>query len=155
MDISVPAALKSLSSAGSALKALSVWRKKARGDERAIIGELKDNLSYLDMVAEDDVDLSSVIDKISNSEYKRLSKEGFNFNSLKRQRIGSYASLHGTELSTWPGKETEDLIHSIYEKINDLKIRYPHVSKNKKYRWSVRIHNIRKRVWLLLKHVSS
>jgi len=107
------------------------------------------------MVVEDDVDLGDVIDKISTKEFKRLSKEGFNFNNLKKKKIDKYPSLIGTDLSTWNGKETEDLIESIYDKINDLKIRFPHVSKNKKYRWKARVNNIRKRIWLLLKHVSS
>lgn len=77
MDITIPAALKSLSSAGTAIKELPAWRKRAKGDSRSLIGELKDNMSYLDMVAEDGVELGTVIDKISVSEYKRLSKEGF------------------------------------------------------------------------------
>ena len=63
------------------------------------------------------------------------------------------ASLEGTELSSWNGKETGELIDSIYEKINGLKIRYPHLGAGKKYRWSVRVNNICKRLWLLLRHV--
>jgi len=155
MELTIPTALKSLSAAGSAIKDLTAWWKKAKGDSRAVIGELKDNLSYLDMVAEDGVDLSEVIDTISVSEYKRLAKEGFNFNTLKRGKISLLPSLEGTDLSSWNGKETAELIESIYDKINDLKIRHPYVKKNEKYRWSVRVNNIRKRIWLLLKHVRS
>lgn len=155
MDITIPTALKSLSSAGSAIKELAVWRKGAKGEARSLIGELKDNMSYLDMVAEDGVELGNVIEKISVSEYKRLSKDGFSFNALKRGKITKYLSLEGTELASWAGKETEDLVESIYDKINGLKIRYPHVSKSKKYRWNARVNNIRKRIWLLLKHVRS
>lgn len=112
-------------------------------------------MSYLDMVAEDGVPLGEVIGKISVSEYKRLQKADYNFNSLKRGRIAKYASLEGTELSSWSGKDTEELVESIYDKVNELKIRHPHVSKNQKYRWNVRVNNIRKRIWLLLKHVRS
>ncbi len=155
MDITIPAAIKTLSASGSALKSINLWWNKSKGDTRALIGELKDNLSYLDMVADDGVDLEEVIDKISVIEFKRLSKEGFNFNKLKKSKITKYSSLDGTDLSSWGGKETEHLIESIYEKINDLKIRFPHVSNNEKYRWGVRVNNIRKRIWLLLRHVSS
>ena len=153
MEITIPTALKSLSSAGTAIKELTAWQKKAKGDSRALIGELKDNLIYLDLVAKDGVDLGEVIDKLSVSEYKRLAKEGFNFNSLKREKIALDPPLEGTALSSWSGKETGDLIDSIYEKINGLKIRYPHVGASKKYRWNVRVNNIRKRIWLLLRHV--
>ena len=155
MSIEVPSVLKSLSAAGSAIGALNTWRKKSRGDARALIGELKDNLYYLDMVAEDGVALEAVVAKLSVDEYKRLSKEGYGFNALKRQKIAAYDSLGGTDLASWAGKSTEDLIHSIFEKLNMLKIKFPHVAASSKYRWSVRVDNIRKRIWLLLKHVNA
>ena len=154
MGLEVPAALQSLASAGTALGALASWRKKARGDARALIGELKDNLYYLDMVAEDGVALDTVVNKLSIAEYKRLSREGYDFNALKKKKIAGYDSLKGTDLSSWSGKTTEDLIESIFEKLNILKIKFPHVAESSKYRWSVRVDNIRKRIWLLLKHVS-
>jgi hypothetical protein len=154
MGLEVPAALQSLASAGTALGALAAWRKKAKGDGRALIGELKDNLYYLDMVAEDGVALDAVVNKLSIAEYKRLSKEGYDFNTLKKKKIARYDSLMGTDLSSWSGKSTEDLIESIFEKLNILKIKFPHVAESSKYRWSVRVDNIRKRIWLLLKHVS-
>lgn len=153
MNISIPSVLQSLSSAGSASKAITAWWKKAKGDSRSLINELKDNLIYLDMVAEDGLALESVIDKISVAEYKRLARDGFNFNTLKRGKIENYPSLEGSDLAAWRGKETEDLIESIYDKLNDLKIRYPHVQKSEKYRWKIRVNNIRKRIWLLLRHV--
>ena len=153
MNISIPSALKSLSTAGAAASAISAWWKKAKGDSRALIRELKDNLIYLDIVADDGVELGEVIDKISVAEYQRLAHEGFNFNSLKRGKIADYPSLQGSDLASWCGKETEGLIESIYDKINDLKVRYPHVRHSERYRWTVRVNNIRKRIWLLLKHV--
>ena len=155
MTIEVPAVLQSLSSAGSALSALTAWRKKARGDARALIGELKDDLYYLDMVAEDGVALAAVVNKLSIKEFKRLSTEGYNFNALEKKKISRYESLKGTSLSAWSGKSTEDLIESVFEKLNLLKIKFPHVAENSRYRWSVRVDNIRKRIWLLLKHVSA
>ncbi len=132
MTLEVPAVLQSLSSAGSALSALTAWRKKARGDARALIGELKDNLYYLDMVAEDGVELAAVVNKLSIAEYKRLSKEGYNFNALKKQKIARYESLKGTDLFSWSGKSPEDLIESVFEKLNLLKIKFPHMAENSK-----------------------
>ncbi|MCD6401955.1 MAG: hypothetical protein J7L73_08525 [Anaerolineales bacterium] len=155
MDITIPTALKSLSSAGSAIKALVEWNKKAKGDARALISELKDIMTYLDMVSKDEVDLDVVIDKLSISEYKQLSQSGFDFNKLKNSKIRKYPSLEGTELSNWVGKETEDLIESIYDKIKELKIRYSIVGESKNYRWNIRVNNIRKRIWLLLRHIDS
>jgi len=153
--MSIPAVLKSLSETGSAISALTGWWKKAKGDARSVIGELKDNMSYLEMVADDDVELGDVIEKISVVEYKRLAKEGFNFNTIKGGKITQLPLVEGTDLSSWNGKTTEELIESIYDKIIELKIRYPHVQKNKNYRWNARVINIRKRIWLLFKHVAS
>ena len=137
------------------MQSITSWWKKSKGDSRALIGELKENLLYLDLVAEDGVPLDNVIEKISVSEFRRLSKEGFNFNKLKKTEISNYPSLQGTDLAKWRGKETGQLIESIYAKLIDITIRFPHVSNNKKYRWGVRVNNIRKRIWLLLKHISS
>lgn len=155
MEVVIPAALKSLASAGAALKELANWRKRAKGDARAIVSEIRDNLIYLDMVTRDGVDPGEIVAKLSVSEFRRLERDGYNFNSLKRGRIAKHESLRGTDLASWAGKETADLVVSIYEKINDLKIRYPHVSKKSRYRWNVRVNNIRKRIWLLLRHVRS
>ena len=154
MDISIPMALQALSATGSAVKELTAWGRKAKGDSSALILELRDNLTYLDLVAQDGVDLGDLIDKLSISEYERLAKAGFNFNSLMRGKIANLPSLEGTDLASWRNKNTGDLIESIYGKIRDLKIRYPHVRDSKKYRWGVRANNIRKRIWLLLRQVS-
>lgn len=154
VDITLPSVLKAFSSGGAAGKSIAVWLNKSKGDSRALVAELKDNLVYLDMVADDDLELGKVIDKISFVEYRRLSNEGFNFNKLKHSNINKYPSLKGSELASWGGKETEELIVSIYDKIADLKIRYPLVSDRKNYRWKIRVNNIRKRIWLLLRHVS-
>ncbi|MGM0653666.1 MAG: hypothetical protein ACQES4_12945 [Bacillota bacterium] len=55
-------------------------------------------------------------------------------------------------MENWAGKSTEELIGSIYKKIGELKISYPHNKDNPKYRWNVRVKNIVKLIWLLLKH---
>ncbi len=99
--------------------------------------------------------LATVVSKLSIDEYKRLRNAGYAFDALKRQKIADYESLKGTDLSSWAGKSTEELIDSIFDKLNMLKIKFPHVAESDKYRWNVRVENIRKRIWLLLKHVGA
>lgn len=154
MNITIPTVLDSLAAGGSAMKRMNTWWSKSKGDSRALIGELKDNLSYLDMVVADDIPLADVIQSLSTVEYKRLSLAGYNFNKLKKSKIKKYPSLKGSDLKNWGGKRTEELVVAIYDKINEIQIRFPHVGHNNKYRWGVRVNNIRKRIWLLLKHVS-
>lgn len=110
---------------------------------------------YLDLVAEDDVQLREVVSKLSVEEFDRLLKEGFNFNAVKRKKIASIPSLQSTDLESWQGKSTEDLIFSIYDKIKDIQVKFPHTGLNPKYRWSVRVQNFRKRIWLLAMHLST
>ncbi len=152
--LSIPAVLQALSAGGAAGRALAAWGRSARGDARALVFELRDNHTLLDLVAGDEVTLDSIIEKLSTAEYERLAKAGYNFNALKRGRIRRHRSLEGTSLSAWQGKETAELIDSIYMRIRDLKLRYPLVKEHEKYRWGVRVNNIRKRTWLLLRHVN-
>jgi hypothetical protein len=153
MTLSLPAALQVFSTSGSALHVLTAWGRKLKGDRRALVLELGDNLKYLDMVADDRVPLNDVVGKLSAVEFERLAKAGFNFNTLKRGRIRAFPSLEGTNMSSWPGKTTEELVESIYDRLRDIKLRYPHLGRDESYRWGVRVNNIRKRIWLLLRHV--
>jgi len=134
MSFFVPEALSIFSSAGAALQVLVDWRKKSKGNIRAIVMELEDNYTYLKMVAFDGVPLESVIKDLSTAQYKRLAHEGYNFNNLKRKKIEGDPSFEGTQMANWTGKSTEELIDSIYKKIGELKITYPYNKKNPKYR---------------------
>jgi hypothetical protein len=153
MDLTLPTILRALADGGAALRALAAWSRRSKGDVRALVLELKDNLACLDLVAEDGVPLDQVIDRISVAEYERLARAGFDFNRLERKRIPAWPSLEGTALAAWRGKRTEELVDAIYARLRDLKTRYPHVREHPRYRWGVRVVNIRKRIWLLLKHV--
>ena len=87
VSIDIPGALKSLASAGSAISELSRWLKRSKGDSRGLLNELKNNLTYLDMVVNDEIPIHKIIDQIKTDEYMRLSLEGFDFNSLKNKKI--------------------------------------------------------------------
>jgi hypothetical protein len=101
MDIRIPTALKALSTGGAATKSITSWWKKSKGYSRALIGELSDNLSYLDRVVDGGVPLGDVADKLSVAGYRRLSKEGFNLSMLKTSQIPELPSLQGTDLERW------------------------------------------------------
>ena len=150
----IPTLLKVFDTAKSTLSAFTGWKSKARGDSRAIIEELKENSRYLWLALEEDVSLTKVVKKLSTKEYDRLLKEGFDFNNLKNKKIAKYASLKNTSLASWQGKETYMLVSNIYDKIKDLKIKYPHAKKNKILRWNFRVKNTQQRILLLLRHAS-
>ncbi|MEE4266236.1 MAG: hypothetical protein V2I56_26350 [Desulfobacteraceae bacterium] len=155
MGKATAAILSTLTSAPTLIEQFATWRKHTKGDVRALVDELKENSIYVSMIVEGDVGIAEVIDKISVAEFKRLNREGFDFNKLKRGKITRQPSVSNKELLSWVGKDTESLVTSIYDKMSDLTIRYPHAAQNKKYRWSVRVKNIQDRIGLLLMHVRS
>jgi hypothetical protein len=154
LESAMPLILEGLDKGRNALSALTAWHKKAKGDARALVSELKQNFHYLDMVVRDGVPFDDVVEKISLAEFERLNREGFNFDSIKRERIRNYPSLKGSELAAWRGKTTTTLVESIYEKLSILKLRYPFVKDSPKYNWPRRILSVRKRILLLIRHVS-
>lgn len=151
----IPLLLKAFDTATGALNAFTGWKSKTKGNARSVIEELKENSRYLWLVIEEDVPLEKVMSNLSTKEYDRLLKEGFSFNSLKNKKIGKYVSLDGTDLSSWQGKETENLVSNIYDKIKDLKTKYPLSKNSKKIRWKQRVKNVQKRILLLVKHANS
>lgn len=151
--MNIPTALSVIAAGANAARELAAWRRRTRGDARSLVEELASNLRYLDLVAADDAALSEIVGKLSTVEYDRLLRKGFGFNSLKRRKIRRMPSLDNTDLASWQGKETEELIFAIYDKLKTLIQKHPYTADNPKYRWGVRVQNIRKRIWLLLRHV--
>ena len=70
MSFNIPTALKSLASAGSAISEISKWLKRSKGDSRALLSELKNNLTYLDLIVNDKIPIGEVIDKITCEDNK-------------------------------------------------------------------------------------
>jgi len=148
----IPTIFKAIATAASGLKAFTDWRSQTKGDSRAIIEELKENSRYFWLVLEDDSAIDKIISQLDTKEYDRLCKSGFDFNALQRKKIAVYPSLNGTDMASWQGKETEQLLSNIYDKIKDLKIQYRYSKTNKKILWKQRVKNIQKRILLLLLH---
>jgi len=151
----IPVLLKAFDTTTGALKAFTGWKSKTKGNVGSVIEELKENSRYLWLVIEENVPIEKVISNLTTKEYDRLLKEGFDFNSLKKKKIEKYASLDGTDLSSWQGKETGKLVSNIYDKVKDLKTKYPLSKNSKRIRWKQRIKNLQKRILLLVKHANS
>ncbi|MCG6887939.1 MAG: hypothetical protein LJE74_12080 [Proteobacteria bacterium] len=148
----IPAVLKSLATAGSALKAFADMRARTRGEARALVEELKENSRLCWLVIEEDVPVEQIIPDLSSVEYDRLNKTGFDFDALKRKKISLQAGLQDSDLASWAGKPTRALVENIYDKIKNLKTTYRHAPRSEKRRWKTRIFNIQKRILLLLEH---
>ena len=145
----------SINEVSKVIQDINSWLKKQKGDSRALITELKDNLTYLEMVIEHGIELDEILKNLTVDAYSRLQDEGFSFNKIKNKKISKIKSLDGSDLASWKGKSTEELVVSIYDKIRDLKNSYPKLRNKPNIRWNVRVINIRKRIVLLLQHVRS
>ena len=150
---SVLPALQGLSTVAKAMSAFDAFRKGLKGDRRALIEELKENSRICFHIVRDNVDLGLSIPKFSTAEFDRLNKAGFNFNVLKRSLISHFPSLAGTDLATWPGKSTAELVQNIYDKIKTVRTAHELTPNDPMLRR--RVHNIHKRVLLLLRHVAA
>lgn len=148
----IPAVLKSLATAGSALKAFADMRARTRGEARAIVEELKENSRLCWMVIEEDVPVGRIIADLSSREYDRLARAGFDFDALQRRKISALQGLQDSDLASWTAKPTSLLVENIYDKIKNLKTTYRLAPCSEKRRWKARIINIQKRILLLLEH---
>ena len=139
--------------ATKAMASFDAFRKGRRGDARALIAELKENSRLCFHVANDDAELGRVIPKFSTIEFDRLNKSGFDFNALKRAKIPELSGIAGTDLASWPGKTTSQLVESIYEKIKNARSICEFKPESASLRR--RLFNIHKRILLLLRHAEA
>lgn len=155
MTEELPAVLKGLDTTANVVERFLAWRKRNVGDARALVEELKQNSRILWLVAEREAGLDKVVGDLSTKKYDQLLNDGFNFDSIRNRKIARYKYLQNTDLASWQGKKTSELIASIYDKIKDIKTLYPHARNSKKLRWHVRVLNVQKRISLLLRHAGN
>lgn len=150
--ISLPSILDPLFKTGAAIQEFLAWKNKQDGKGKLLVIEMQNNFRYLHMVSRKETELDKVIHEISTVQYKQLLSEGFRFSSVIKGKIKKSESLKGTSLAGWAGKEAVDLIHSLYSRIEELKVKYPYTDSSKKYNWTLRVNNILRLTMLLLNH---
>ena len=128
-------------------------KKRAKGDCRELLKEIKENSRYLWLALDGHISLAEAIAELSSEVYDRLSSEGLDFNLVQKRKISKKYKLKGTALEYWQGKNTEALVVNIYDKISDIKHVLPLAENSTKIRLRVRAINIQKRIVLLLRHI--
>ena len=144
-----------LSSGTETARAIKELLKGKKGDTRALIEELKGNLTLCWLVVERGTDPAKVIPELAISDYDRILKAGFNFNALQKKKIRRSRQLEASDLAFLIGKETDYLLINIYDKIKELRLIYKVDRKNPRIRWRMRIINLHRRMLLLVKHLQS
>lgn len=146
---------KGLSSAEETARAIQEFLKGKKGDTRALIEELKENLTLCWLVEERGTDPAKVIPELAISDYDRILRKGFNFNLLQKKKIRRSKHLEASDLAFLIGMETEYLLINIYDRIKALLKIYKVDRNNPKIRWRMRIINLHRRMLLLIKHLQS
>ncbi len=139
-----------LLTAVKAMTSFDAFSKKKSGDIRALIDELKENSRLCFRVIEDNIPHQNVIPHFSTRVFDQLNQAGFDFNALKQQKIPPFAGIEKSNLASWPGKRTAELVENIYDKIKELRSRHAFTPDAAQHRR--RIINIHKRILLLLQH---
>ena len=127
--------------------------KRRKGKSRLLLEELKENQDLCLMVLGEGTDPMLVLPKLKADYYNQLLAEGFNFNSVKREKISTREKLEKSDLSYLIGKSTGFLIEDIYDKVKELQRRFEIDKNNRKIQWRRRIINLYKRIVLLVDHL--
>ncbi len=153
MPINIPTVLEVFASTAKTIDAFKNWRNATARNSWELIEELENNSLQCWTVLDKNVPVGDIVNKLSTAEYDRLRKDNFNFNNIRKRKVYHYKSMQGTDLEFLGGKETKVLITNIYDRIKDLKKKYPFADDGAKKRWYTRVANIQKRILLLLRHV--
>ena len=135
------------------MASFDAFRKGRKGDVRALIEEMKENSRLCFRVFSDNVDIIIIAPKFTTIEFDRLNKAGFNFNVLKDAKISGYSGIEKTDLASWQGKSTAELVQNIYDKIKTIKSAVEYTPNHPTARR--RFLNIHKRILLFLRHTEA
>jgi hypothetical protein len=152
---SISTAFSSLSTAANTAKVFKELLKNKKGDSRALLEELKENLGLCWLVAERDTDPMKVVPELATIEYDRLLREGFDFNQLNKTRkiIKGDPRLSSSDLSSFIGRDIAHLVEGIYDRIKELKRIHRVDKENPRIDWQRRVYNLHKRILLLMLHL--
>ena len=145
-----------LSTTASVASTFKSLLKNTRGTRRALLIELQKNILLLNLFADDNAKITTIIRRLETSEFEKAAKSDFNFKDLKKSKVNARLVENIKSLQAYTGWQTEQLFENIYLKIHQLKSIIEIDPDNKKsFRLGVRLKNLHKLVVLLLKHIKS
>lgn len=124
-----------------------------KGKSRLLLEELKENQDLCAMVVNEHTDPMKTVAALRTEHYDALLREGFDFGSLKKEKIRSRPVLQKSDLAPFAGKSTGVLVEDIYDKIKEIERRYRLDRDNPKTDWRRRMINVYKRIILLIDHL--
>lgn len=151
----VSTAITTIKTAADAAKVFRELTRNRKGNILVLLEEIKENSRLCWMVLERDTNPLKAIPAFQTTEYDRLLREGYDFNKLsrKRKKIAVSEEILTHDQKVLLGKDTADLVMSIYDSIKDLKSYYRVDPENPRINWRRRILNLHKKIMLLIFHL--
>ncbi|KZM42484.1 hypothetical protein OA92_11225 [Marinomonas sp. SBI22] len=146
-------AFVAMNSAEKISSSLYKWIAGNRGLKRTLAMELQENIELIRLYVETESGYLQLIPQLKDSAFRHALAEGFNFNALKRSKIGSESTRGVKQLERYHGWDTQRMFENIYAKISVIKAAI-NIKENKKpLRLGVRLHNIFKLLVMLSNHI--
>jgi hypothetical protein len=140
------------------INAINAMIKQSRGQRRELLRELQNNINQISVYIESGEEperIDRVIAALQVSCYEAASKAGFDFNSLKKDRVASSLTKDIPQFKAYSGFTTEQLFDKLYTWIHRLKIIVKDYPSSPKFRKRVRLINVWKLMLLLVKHINA
>ena len=129
------------------------WITGSRGFKRTVATELKENIELIRLYVDSGADPKDLISKLKDTAFRNALSEGFNFNSLKKTKIGTKSTRNIPGLQKYNGWETQRVFESVYQKVVTIKCAATIENSKKPIRLGVRLNNIFNLMVLLVLHI--
>jgi len=124
-----------------------------RGLKRTVAMELQENIELIRLYAESGADPVELIPKIREDAFRRALADGFNFNTLKRSKIGKKSTRNKPVLKKYHGWDTQRVFENVYQKVATLKQAIAIRNPKTPIRIGVRLTNVFELMVLLAVHI--
>ena len=148
-------AFTAISTADKIAASLYKWITGNRGFKRTVAIELMENLELVRLYVESGADPQELIPKLKEDAFRNALAQGFNFNTLKRSRIGAASTMDIPQLEAYQGWSTQKVFENVYAKIATLKQAAAIRNHRKPIRIGVRLNNVFKLMVVLAHHIGA
>ena len=148
-------AFQALTTTEKMAKSVNAILKNAKGHERAVLRELKENLNLLLLARKNQLPSDKVITKLERKNYLAASDDGFNFRSIKRSSLKQKTTRGVPQFKKYIGWSTERLLENINLKIKQLQDIIDMQVISRSLDLDTRLENLTRLMILLLQHIKS
>ncbi|MBN1834928.1 MAG: hypothetical protein JW820_03695 [Spirochaetales bacterium] len=110
-----------IAAAAAAVDALSGLIRRSKGRRRALLLELRGNLSLLHEFLKSDLDPKQTVKQLEMESFRSLWGSNFSFAALERRKVSKACAAGAASLERYVGWRTERVFETLYARIAHLK----------------------------------